>query len=160
MKSLQEYCITKRIINTLITYVIIPEHYENLLHDTKLLEQLGISGTGREFISRMIEYARQISEIKIHLAFVQHENRKICMWEPINVCEYENNFYHVFIRDNWICKECGHNHLGKIIMPMFEADGAFLDVQNKITYDIPLIFKKRSCENCGKLLQNHLLIIK
>ena len=160
MKSLQEYCINELIIDGLKTYIISPEHYEKLLHDTKLLEQLGISDTGRKFIFERIEYAKQISEVKIHFAFVQHKNRKICTWEPVNVCEYENVFYHVFIRDSWLCRECGHNYLGKIIMPMSEADGVFLDVRNIIKSDIPVIFKKISCENCGRLLQNHMLIIK
>lgn len=159
MKSLQEYCINELIIDGLKTYIISPEHYENFLHDTKLLKQLGISDTGKKFISGRIEYAKQISEIKIYFAFVQHEDRKTCIWEPVNVCEYENVFYHVFIRDNWICKECGHNHLGKIIMPMSEADGVFLDVRNNVASDIPAIFKKIPCENCGRLLQNHLLVI-
>lgn len=69
LKLLQEYCINEFIINGLKTYIISPEHYENLLHDTKLLKQLSISGVAKEFISRMIEHTKQISEIKIHLAF-------------------------------------------------------------------------------------------
>lgn len=161
MNLLQEYCASELVIDGLKTYVISPEHYEKLLHDTKLLEQLGISGTGKEFISRCIEYTKQISEIKIYFAFVQHENRvKRFMWEPVNVCKFGNDFYHIFIRSNWLCRECGHNHLGKIIMPMFEADSVFLDMRNIRTAVIPAIFNKVPCEKCGKLLQNHLLIIK
>ena len=161
MNLLQEYCANELVIDGLKTYVIFPEHYEKLLHDTKLLEHLGISGTGKEFISKYIEYTKQISEIEIYLAFVQHENLKIrYMWEPVNVCKLGNDFYHVFIRGNWLCRECGHNHLGKIIMPMFEADGVFLDVRNRRVSDIPSIFKRIPCEKCGQLLQNHLLIIK
>ena len=160
MKLLQKYCANELVIDGLKTYIISPEHYENLLHDTMLLEQLSISDVGKKFIPRLIEYTKQISEIKIYFAFVQHENRKICIWEPVNVCKYENEYYHVFIRDSWLCRECGHIHLGKIIMPILEADGVFLDGRNIMTSDIPTIFNKIPCEKCGKLLQNHLLIIK
>lgn len=141
------------------TYIISPEHYDDLLHDTKLLEQLSLPGVAKEFISRMIENAKQINEIKIRLAFVRHENRKISIWEPVNVCEYGNDFYHIFIRNNWICRECGYIYSGKIIMPMFEADGGFLDVEN-MTSEIPAIFNKTSCVKCGKLLQKHLCIVR
>ena len=160
MKLLQKYCANELVIDGLKTYIISPEYYENLLHDTMLLEQLSISDVGKEFIPRLIGYTKQISEIKIHFAFVQHENRKICIWEPVNVCKYGNDFYHVFIRDNWLCRECGHIHSGKIIMPMLEADGVFLDVQNRRVSDIPSIFSKIPCEKCGQLLQNHLLMVK
>ena len=161
MSSLHEYCINELVIDGLKTYIISPEHYDDLLHDTRLLEQLSISDVRKEFIPGMIEYARQISEIKIYLAFVRHENwKKRFMWEPVNVCKFGSDFYHIYIRENWLCKECGHNHTGKIIMPMFEADGVFLDMKNTRTAKIPAIFNKLSCEACGRLLQNHLLITK
>ena len=160
MKLLQDYCINELIIDGLKTYIISPEHYDNLLHDTKLLEQLSISGVAKEFISRMTEHAKRINEIKIHFAFVQHENRKISVWEPVNVCEYGNDFCHVFIRNSWLCRECGYIYSGKIIMPMFEADGGFLDAENIMTSEIPAIFNKTSCVKCGRSLQKHLLIVR
>ena len=161
MNLLHEYCISELVIDGLKTFIISPEHYEELLHDGKLLDQLGVSDTIKEFISGKIEYAKQISEIKIYFAFVQHENYvKRFMWEPVNVCKFGDNFYHIFIRSNWLCRECGHNHLGKIIMPMFEADGVFLDMRNIKTAAITAIFNKIPCEKCGKLQQHHLLIIK
>ena len=161
MSSLHEYCINELVIDGLKTYIISPEHYENLLHDTKLLEQLSISNIRKEFIPEMIEYAKQISEIRIYLAFVQHENwEKRFMWEPVNVCKFGNDFYHIYIRENWRCIDCGHNHTGKIIMPMFEAEGVFLDRKKVRTAKILAIFNKLSCEACGRLLQNHMLIIK
>ena len=161
MNLLHEYCISELVIDELKTFIISPEHYEDLLHDGKLLDQLSISDTIKEFISEKIEYAKQISEIKIYFAFDQHENyAKRFMWEPVNVCKFGDDFYHIFIRSNWLCRECGHNHLGKIIMPMFEADGVFFDMRNIKTAAIPAIFNKIPCEKCGKLLQHHLLIIK
>lgn len=161
MDLLHEYCISELVIDGLKTFIISPEHYEELLHDEKLLDQLSISDTIKEFIPGKIEYAKQISEIEIFFAFVQHENYvKRFMWEPVNVCKFGDNFYHIFIRSNWLCRECGHNHLGKIIMPMFEADSVFLDMRNIKTAAIPAIFNKIPCEKCGKLLQHHLLIIK
>ena len=45
-------------------------------------------------------------------------------------------------------------------MPMFEADGVFLDVWNIKIAIITVIFNKIPYEKCGKLLQHHLLIIK
>ena len=161
MNLLHEYCISELVLDGLKSFIISPEHYGDLLHDGKLLNQLSISDTIKEFILEKIEYAKQISELKIYFAFVQHENYvKKFMWEPVNVCRFGDDFYHIFIRSNWLCRECGHNHLGKIIMPMFEADGAFLDMRNIKTAAIPDIFKKIPCEKCGKLLQHHLLIIK
>ena len=161
MNLLHEYCINELVIDGLKTFIISPEHYEDLLHDGKLLERLSISDVIKDFIPGMMEYAKQISEIKIYFAFVQHENyAKRFMWEPVNVCKFGDDFYHIFIRNSWLCRECGHNHLGKIIMPMFEADGVFLDMRNIKTTVIPAIFNKIPCEKCGKLLQNHLLMIK
>lgn len=158
MKKLQEYCASVLRIDGLKTYILSSEHYERILHDQELFEQLDMSDVAQKTISRLIGHAKQICDIKIQLAFVQHESRKVCVWEPVNVCEYGNHFYHVFIADRWICRECGHDHFGKIIMPMFEADGVFLDTRNNRKPDIPAIFHKTPCKKCGKLLQNHLFI--
>ena len=81
MNLLHEYCISELVIDGLKTFIISPEHYEDLLHDGKLLDQLSISDTIKEFIPGKIEYAKQISEIEIFFAFVQHENyAKRFMW--------------------------------------------------------------------------------
>lgn len=158
MELLQKYCSNELFIDGLKTYIISPEHCEDVLHDAQLSEQLDIRGALKEAISIMIDHTKQIHEIKIYLAFVQHKHRKEFIWEPVNVCEYEGRLYHIFIRDNWVCIPCGHNHSGKIIMPMSEADIHFSD--DKKYPDTPAFFKKIPCDKCGKLLQNHLLIIK
>lgn len=161
MKSLQKYCMNEFIIDGLKTYIISPEHYENVLHDTELLEELGINNDiWKNAISFMLENIKQIHERKIHLAFVKHENWKIHIWEPVNVYEHDKHFYHVSIGNAWICRKCRHVHRGKIIMPMAEADGIFLERKYLNSFVVPDIFSKIPCEKCGELLQNHLLIIK
>lgn len=76
------------------------------------------------------------------------------------MCEYEDRYYHVFIRESWLCRECRHVHRGIVIMPMAEADAIFLDKPYFMEFDIPTFFKKLPCESCGRPLQNHLIIIK
>lgn len=159
MELLQKYCKNELFIDGLRTYIVSPGHYEDVLHDTQLLNQLELhSAEMKNAISVMINYAAQIHEIKVHFAFVQHENRKRYIWEPVNVCEYEGRLYHIFIKGNWVCIPCGHNHYGKIIMPMAEADILFFDDKKQTV--TPTLFKKIPCDKCGKLLQNHLFIIK
>ena len=93
------------------------------------------------------------------MAFVYHENRKIGIWEPVNVIEHNNNFYHVYVRDTWVCKECNYINKGIIIMPKAEDDLVFLEMKYLKSFEVPDLFKKTPCKGCGKVLQNHLLII-
>ena len=161
MESLQKYCMNKIIIDGLKTYIVPFEYYENIQHDTELLEELGINNDIiRNAISLMIKNTKLNHKIKIHLAFVRHENRKIHIWEPVNVYEHENHFYHVSVGRAWLCRKCQHVHMGNIIMPMAEADTIFLERQYLNSFVVPDIFKKIPCEKCGNLLQRHLLIIK
>ena len=158
MKTLQKYCTDELIIDGMKTYIVSPKHYESILFDAELAKQLGIPDALKDnIIPKLIENTNRIHELKIHFAFVWHEKRKNCIWEPINVCEYNGRFFHVYIRDSWLCMECGHIHAGNIIMPMFEADIVFSDHR---IFNVPDIFKKVPCENCGRLLQDHLLIVK
>ena len=47
-----------------------------------------------------------------------------------------------------------------IVMPMVEADSTiYHHCVNKYP-DIPSIFQKVKCPKCGRVLQNHLIIIK
>lgn len=154
---IEKYCAKKLIVDGLETYIISPARYDDILKDTELSRQLEING---EFLKVLINNAAKIDEMKIHLAFVCHKAWENHIWQPINVCEYEDRYYHVSIRDTWLCRECGHVHRGSIIMPMAEADAVFLDKPHFRDFEIPAISKKLPCEICGRPLQNHLIIIK
>lgn len=78
MNLLHEYCINELVIDGLKTFIISPEHYEDLLHDGKLLEQLSMSDVIKDFIPGMIEYAKQISEIKIYFALCLCLKQTVC----------------------------------------------------------------------------------
>ncbi len=154
--DISEYSDKELIIDGLKTYIISPRHYEEFLSDVELFHNLDIRGTLYDAIQSLIENADQIREIKIELAVVLHENRKICRWEPVNVYE---DVCHVFIRRSWMCRNCGHIHKGIIIMPMVESDSTFLEKEQLKNYSFPGIFKKFKCEKCGKEMQKHLYYI-
>ena len=107
---------------------------------------------------QLIKYTKQISSLNIHFAFACNNKLKIHPYQPINVLEYNNKYYFVNIRNNWICRECQHNTEGLIVMPMAETDSMFLD--NYYQYSMPAVLRKIPCPKCGKQLQNHLCIIK
>ena len=159
MEILQKYCTEDLVIDGLNTFIISPEFYNVILHDTELFDQLNLHGFMKNAVLTMIENARNIRSIMVYLAFVKHEKRHIAVWEPINVCKYKNHFYHVGIRYELLCRKCNYMHKGFIIMPKSEYDPIFLEKQYLENYKVPDLFKKIPCEKCGNLLQNHLLII-
>ena len=77
------------------------------------------------------------------------------MWQPVNCYKNGNTYYHVYIRDTWLCRECGYLRSGQFIMPMIEHDEVFYAGTDASYPEIPAIFQKIYCQNCGKEFQKH-----
>ncbi|MCM1186957.1 MAG: hypothetical protein NC251_07740 [Lachnoclostridium sp.] len=95
----------------------------------------------------------------LYLAFAYNPNfAEKYRWLSLLCYKHENTFYHVAYRNTWMCRECNHKYNAPIIMPMVEADAV---IYHGVEYPkIPDIFRKVNCPQCGKPLQNHLIILK
>jgi hypothetical protein len=160
LDALIKYHAKELIIDGLKTYIISPEYYETILNDEELFEKLNIYGAFKEIIPVLIENAEHISSPTVVFALVRHENRKKFIWEATNVCEYNGHYYHVSVGSGWMCRKCGYVHKERMIMSKAELDPCFLEMEYLAAFEIPDIFKRLPCRNCGNILQNHLLIIE
>lgn len=157
-KGLKSYCEDIKYIDGLLTFIISPLKYENILKDKEILNFLHKSEKG---IETFIKISKEVGIDKIYIGFIYlpHIIKKY-NFIPIHCYKYENEFYHVFFRYTWICRKCRYIINGAIIMPMVEADPTIYSLSGNEYPSIPLIFKKLNCPKCGKPLQNHLIIIK
>ena len=154
MERLKQYCVNVSYIDSLQTFIISPSKYEDILKDDELLKCLKKS---EKQIVPFIKIAREMNTDKIYLAFVCHPTLQ---WMSVYCYKSEKQFYHVHYRDSWMCRECGNIMNEPIIMPMVEVEPAiYCRSENKYP-NIPLIFQKIKCPQCGKPLQNQLIIIK
>ena len=88
---------------------------------------------------------------------INNKKRSVVWWEPVNCYKEGNFYYHVYIRDNWLCRECKQVNYDKFIMPISEHDATFYsDTDNKYP-NISSLFVKKKCSYCGRELQNHFL---
>ncbi len=157
MERLEKYCEDVCFIDGLQTFIISPSKFDVILKDNKLLKYLKI--TDIKNIVPFINEAREVGTDKIYLAFVNLPT-KVCQWMPLHCYKNKNKFYHVCYRSTWMCRGCKNIMNKSIIMPMVESDAVIYHwCENKYP-DIPLIFQKVKCPKCGRLLQNHLFIIK
>lgn len=160
-KLLAKYCIKICNINGLDTYIISPQYYDDLLADVELLGKLAISiFASTDLIKNFISIAKKVDN-QLLLAFVYYKNYiDKFAWVPLNCYENEKVFYHVHYRDSWLCRECGYLLRANMIMPIDESDPIFYSGTKNPYPPIPFIFKKIPCSKCGKLLQNHLLLLE
>ena len=160
-KFLIKYCIKVCNINGLDTYIISSKYYDDILTDTELLDKLSISiFTSVDLIKCFISIAKKVDN-QLLLAFVYYKNYiDKFAWVPLNCYENKRMFYDVHYRESWLCRECGYLLRANIIMPIDESDSIFYSGTKNQYPPIPSIFKKIPCPKCGKLLQNHLLILK
>lgn len=159
MKALEEYCREELVIDGLRTFVIAPEHYMELLMDENLLYRLGIFGPAASALAVMISNARQVDGEQLGVAIVRHDDRKLFVWEPVNVYCRDGICYHVSVAESWFCLKCRHVNPGRFLQPMAEADQVFLDRGNRYDVPIPAIFERIPCTSCGELLSRHLIRI-
>lgn len=155
MEQLKRYCIEIRQINGKKTYIISQVFLDDVLLDADLLASLSVS---LDNIQRKIKEAKDNPE-KVFFAFVQHNHVKIekYAWEAVNCYKDGDSYYHVHIRDSWLCRECKQIHYGKFIMPIDECDPVFYSGTDNKYPPLPSVFKKKICHHCGKELQNHFI---
>ena len=80
------------------------------------------------------------------------------VWYTAVLCMIaDSEFHHVFYKENWLCRECGC-HNGRVLMPFFESDPIFINYIKSAK--IPNSFNKMPCRNCGKFLQNHIILLE
>lgn len=158
MERLKPYCIDIHYIDGLLTFIISPSKYEDILENKELLKWLDKS---ENEIGKFIKIVKEVGTNKIYLGFVYLTTKiKKYRWIPMHCYKNGNEFYHVFFRYTWMCRECGNIINGSIIMPMVEADPTIYRLSGNEYPNIPLIFKKVNCPKCGKSLQNHLIIME
>lgn len=154
MEQLRRYCIEVNDINGIQTYIICPDLLEQILADIELLSALS---TSLAKIKQFVGYAKA-NTFAVFFAFAHFGNRiEPYAWQPVNCYKRGDVYYHVSIRNTWVCRECKQLLRGLFIMPMVEHESAFYSGSDNPYPEIPSIFKKRICENCGKTLQNHFL---
>lgn len=157
MEHLKDYCLDVCVIDGLQTYIISPEKYSLLIKDNELLNNLKRKDKD---ILPYIKIAREIGIDKLYLAFVYFPAfAKKFQLLPILCYRNEHQFYHVNYRNTWMCRECKYIMNKPIIMPMVEADMTIYRCSEHKYPAIPSIFQKVKCPKCGKLLQNHLIIL-
>lgn len=148
-------------INGIKTCIVSQEYLNEILEDSELLDFLfkGMSLLQNKKIFEYLINEAKSNPSKIFLAFAQHSNKKrsVVWWEPVNCYKEGNFYYHVYIRDNWLCRECKQVNYDKFIMPISEHDATFYsDTDNKYP-NISSLFVKKKCSYCGRELQNHFL---
>ncbi len=158
MEHLIRYCEVVCFIDGLQTFIISPSKFDDLLKDNDLLKYMKKSYID---IVYFVNAANTVATNTIYLAFVKLPTKaESFQWIPLHCYKSENQFFHVHYRNTWMCRECKSIMNKPIIMPMVETDTAIYHwCENKYP-DIPLIFQKVKCPKCGRLLQNHLIIIE
>lgn len=152
MQQLRNYCIEVNDINGIKTYIISPDSLDRIIADEELLSALSTSFVK---IKQFVGYAKANTSA-IFFAFAYFGDRiGPYAWQPINCYKNGSVYYHVGIRNTWACRECKQMQHGMFIMPMVEYESVFYSGMDRESPEIPSIFKKRVCENCGKALQNH-----
>lgn len=159
MERLKDYCFNVCMIDSLQTFIISPAKYDAFIKDSNLLNDLQITKARYEAV---LSYAKIVGEVgtdKLYPAFVYLPFfAERFQWLPLYCYKNKNQFYHVNYRNTWMCRECGNVMNKSILMPMAEADATIYPRDKRPC--IPPIFQKMPCPKCGKLLQNHLVIIE
>ena len=157
MERLKSYCTDVCFIDGLKTFIISPSKFDDILKDNELLKYLKKSDKD---IVPFIKTSMAVGTSKMYLAFVNLPAKvERLQWLPVHCYKSGNQFYHVYYRNTWMCRECKHIMNQSIVMPMVEVDSTiYHQCENKYP-DIPLIFQKEKCPKCGRILQNHLIII-
>lgn len=160
MERLKQYCMGVCDIDGLQTFIIFASKYEELLRNSELLKDLKIS---ERLMTPFIKTIRELNTDKIYFAFVYLPTFiEKFQWMPVYCYKNGSQFYHVHYRDSWMCRECGNIMNQSVIMPLVEAEPEiyFYSACGNRHPSIPPFFQKIKCPICGKLLQNHLFLIK
>lgn len=139
-------------IEGLETGIIDIDKMDMFFNDSMLQRTLSINC--KDILEGMIECCN-LYDLRLGILKREYPNRDFYM--PTLCMRFENDLYHVFYKDNWICRECGCDN-GKVIMPLVETGDGFIYPDRK-NVKIPRIFLKVPCKLCGKILQNHILLV-
>ncbi len=146
MNKFKKYVYKQRNIENIDTYLIYPEYYKEVITLLNL----------HTFNLTSLDIIKKVNTVELYPAllyiprFVERYR-----WQPILCYKNDKNIYHIQYHNNWICRECGTNN-GSVIMPLSEADTTYYTFPLP---PIPEIFQKIPCKKCGKLLQNHLIML-
>lgn len=166
MQQFEHYYKDVTYINGIKTCIVSQEFLNVILEDSELIENL-FKEISFIQVKKIVEYLineAKSNPSKIFLAFAErkvwrmiNKKRSVVWWEPVNCYKEDNFYYHVHIRDNWLCRECKQVNYDKFIMPISEHDATFYnDTDNKYP-NISSLFVKKKCSYCGRELQNHFL---
>ena len=159
MERLKDYCLNVCMIDGLQTFIISPAKYDAFIKDSNLLNDLQITKARYEVVLSYAKIAKEVGADKLYLAFVYLPFfAERFQWLPLYCYKSQNQFYHVSYRNTWMCRECGNVMNKSIFMPMVEADATIYPRDKRA--GVSPIFHKIPCPKCGKLLQNHLVIIE
>lgn len=150
ISKIKEYIYKELIIDGLETYIIVPEHY------LQVLKQLNSHVDSGKMILGQVNSVKKV-EFQPAVMYVPRLPKPY-QWWPILCYKEGVNFYHVYYHSGWMCRECWHDN-GPVIMPQVEADSiCYANIADPKPPIAP-IFKKIACKNCGKMLQNHLIML-
>lgn len=145
-------------INEIETYILAPEFHKAVIADLDLHRMISCSRKDIAYFINKVETAH-LSEL--YFAFAYHSSwQKPFAYMPIFCYQWKHQFYHVQVRNSWLCRECNHIHYGTILMPIVEQEPIFYSNTKHPYPPIPPCFQKLPCEQCGKQLPNHLIWIK
>lgn len=146
MDELQKYVYKQLNIWGVDTYLIYPEYYPEVI---KLLNLHSSS-------LKLLDVVEKAKSLELYPAVV-HIPRfaERWRWMPMLCWKNGEEIYHVQWHGGWICRECMTDN-GAVIMPMSEADTIYYEFPLP---PVPEIFHKMNCKNCGKPLQNHLIMV-
>lgn len=107
-----------------------------------------------------IQYYPEICEkYNLHFGIVgkKFKSRSKMIYYPTLCMIIDDEFHHVFYKENWLCFECMCDN-GKVLLP--QSEGETIIYAGIELPKIPKIFTTQTCKECGRLLQGHILFLK
>lgn len=145
-KLINRYCTKEYIIDGVRTYIIPPEHYDDIYRDTEVSDI-----STKNFIMSHTNFYRQIHIDKLYLSITYLPD--YTMYIFIDCYEYCVKIYHVTVKSGWICPECRKPNT-------FDSWYAMLQYEDDISFPpckVPPVFRKIPCQYCGKPLNRRFL---
>ena len=166
LQQFERYCKEIREIDGVKTCIVSSEYLDDILADSEVFSMV-CQGRSKhiefvEFMKRHMQYLvkeAKSNPTRIFLAFAEQRNSKRVhlWWEPINCYKDGDVYYHVYIRDNWVCMECRQNNLEKFIMPLAGTNSYLYAGTDNQYPPIAPIFKMKKCVYCEKPLQYYFI---
>lgn len=139
-------------IGGLETAIIYFDKMDAFLRDNKLLEALSIRCI--DIVMGMVEDCRLYD---LRLGIITRKYTGHTLYMPTLCMIIDDEYYHGFLKEPWICRECKCDN-GTALMALVETSDGFIYPDRKAV-KIPKILKKTPCKKCGKTLQNHIVLM-